>query len=177
MSRRPRSRVVSLVLLVGLGAALWWALRNQPQGSPEVRAALGLPPELTPEERANQAAVRRSEELARMIGSPSYDDPAEHWGAGGVAYVDAAIGANRAVFDNRGGLRGTGLYQTEQTTTDDLQILAGLECRRAVDDFGMPPAQLGACIAKVAQPLSVPPPERTHEYALPGGRQVMWVRL
>lgn len=181
MSKRPRSRVVSLVLLAGLGAALWWALKNQPQGSPELRAALGLPPELTPQERATQranaAAVARSEELARKVGSDAYDEIAEHWGREGVAYVNAAVDADRAVFGNRGGLAGTGVYQTTQTTRDDLQVLAGLECRRAVDDFGMPAAQLGACVAKVAQPRSVPVSDRTHEWTLPGGRQVMWVRL
>lgn len=174
---KRRRGLVSLVVLAGLGVAMWLALKNQPQDSPELRAALGLPPEPTAAEKAAQAAVRQSEARAARIGTAAYDDPAEMWGAPGVAYVDAAIAAGRAEFDNRKPLLGTGLFQTSTTTAADREIMAGLECRRAIDDMGMPASQLGACIATIAQPASVNVFDRTHEWTMPGGRLVMQVRL
>lgn len=181
--------VAGVIALAGLGGLVFVVLRMGAAGSGEslagqaIREDLGLPEPESPAAKKDRETIKRGEAqekytpteaevLAGLVnlGRARWEDYGEWANAG------RWLGVER--LQSEYGRGGKPIRSTRNSTDADRQLLAEVECRRAVDHYGMPSGQLAQCMTTVSgnkrQTAPIPfgghgPNE--HAYTLPGGRK------
>lgn len=172
--------------LVALAALLWWASQQEaPSIDPALREQLGLPPEVvppTPRVPSRFEQLTREREDAWRAGT--YDDPHEVHTGDTLALIERLIELGRARWQAKPGVgAGGGVHATPASTPDDRRLLAEVECRRAIDHYGMPLSHLAPCVAAVSKPTKdaagnhVPLDQRWYRYEEPAARRVLTIRI
>ena len=163
MKRRGR-RLLALVVLAAGGVLAYQAMQRRKAGAAGDRIVL--------QPRDPAGGALDLDTIRDRATSGVYDEPHELYFGAERQLVDAMIGSGYAGFNPR-----TGVHSTPQATAEDMRALAEIECRRAVDDFGMPASLVAECVDKVGQPRSVRLADRMYRYEPPGARYVVDIHL
>lgn len=183
--------IAGVVALAGLGGLVFVVLRMSAEGPGEsvagqaIREDLGLPPPPPKVDKRGQETVRRGDEqeiytpterevLQRLVdlGRARWERHGDWLRLGDFMGVTRLVGE----WDESG----TPIRATELSTAADLELLAEVECRRAVDHYGMPSGQLSSCIRTLPTVRDPNDPKEVmfgrhwwaqYEYSLPGGQK------